>query len=132
MQIILVNRVFMIVWGWRRGEDTGKCGNWRWVGQQPPFSFSDVVRVSKINYFRVLCMIMSLHFSCHCVQAIFVISVCGTVETTNSDTHIHMQSIKSAIIWFYYTIMTDFILCELNSIVLPAYNFPSYKRRILN
>ena len=76
--------------------------------------------------------IVSLHFSCHCVQAIFVTSICGSVETTNSDTHIHMHSIKSAIVWLYYTIMTGFILSEFSSVVLSAYNFYSYKRRILN
>jgi len=76
--------------------------------------------------------IMSLHFSCHCVQAIFVTSVYGSMETTYSDTRIHMHSIKSAFIWFYYTILIGFILSEFNSVVLSAYNFPSYKRRILN
>ena len=60
--------------------------------------------------------IISLHFSCHCVQAIFVISVCGSVDTSNSDTHVHMHSIKSAIICFYFTIMTGFILSEFISL----------------
>jgi len=67
--------------------------------------------------------IMSLHFSCR-VQAIFVTSICGSVEKTNLDTHIHMHSIKSAIIWFYYAIMTGFILSKFSSVVLLLIIFP--------